>query len=200
MDASIALFQELCRREHALSVVFYTNPDQNEFWASMGPIKELVVAPWFPDGFTGREFGFFGKGVFPEGRTERVLLAVESYKGPEGKPLFVGYFGTTRTSLDGHLSLACRRFTVGDTNRVFGQETFCIECYCTGKVLLADSGNPGDEDCPQCGGRGWESWAGVGEPPELGERIEARALVRVTNELDQPAWNQMFPDGDGLDG
>jgi len=194
----IDLFQELARREHACAVEFHTNPNQNEFWESMGPIKELVDAPWFPDGFSGREFGFFGKGELPEGLTERVLLAVESYPSEEFGTLYIGYFGDTKTTLDAHLSLYVRRYAGGERPRVFGEEKQCVECRGAGRTRAQGSGAAAGLICGTCQGRGWKSYRGKGGLPELGERLEARALVRMTNALDQDAWKNIFPDGDGL--
>jgi len=198
MDASISVFQELALQEHSCAVAFHTNPDQHEFWESMSPIKELVVPPWFPDGFSGREFGFFGKGELPEGLTPRVLLAVESYESLQHGTVYVGYFGDTKTTLDAHLSLTIRRFAAGDPLLVFGEERQCVDCRGAGRILDQAGDGAATLMCPFCHGRGWKFYGGKGEAPELRERIGSRALVRMTNALDQDAWHRMFPDGDGL--
>ncbi len=199
MNACISLFQELSLREYSCAVAFHTNPNQNEFWESMTPIKELVTPPWFPDGFSGREFGFFGRGELPAGLTKRVLLAVESYESLEHGTVYVGYFGDSKTTLDAHLSLYVRRFVAGDPPLVFGEEKQCVDCHGAGRSR--DQGSDGGVGliCSFCNGRGWKSYGGKGAAPELGERIGARALVKMTNQLDQQAWNTMFPDGDGLE-
>ena len=193
----IELFQEFNRREDTFARIYHTEPNQQKYWSSMTPLKELLIWPWFPRGFEGRGFGFFGSGQLPANHVARVLLSIEAYADEGLGTIFVGYFGDMYSSLEAHKRPSVRRFATrfqmqpdsrgGETGqpdpsgnlRVFGEEQQCVTCRGTGRVGNSSTDPSDGEPCPDCGGTGWKRYNGQLAKPKLKNRIETRTLVRV---------------------
>ena len=216
MENAIQRFEELNRQEHDFAIAFFTEPEKEKFRAVRKGFRTCIESGWFPAGYRQRPSSIEGDSALPNNFTQRVLLAVESYEDEGLGTVYVGYFGDMTTTLDAHLSLYYRRYATrldvevnargftkcrpAPTGKllVFGEEFTCVDCRSSGETRSAVTGGPGGLVCPECSGTGWIFYKGKIEQPILTNQTAARALVKMTCQLDQKAWNQMFPDGDGL--